>query len=307
MERSPEIAARTEKIARQLELTALLDRRPAALSGGQRQRVALARSLIRDPSLYLLDEPLSNLDAKLRTQMRAEISALHKKVGKTFVYVTHDQVEAMTMATRIIVMDKGVVQQVDTPEHLYAYPANTFVAKFVGSPAMNLITVSIDGQKLATSSLRSWLHDGPVPSAKQAILGIRPETLRIQPGPTGTLPVIVMVIERLGAETVLGCRLFSTDHENRPQDQAALIDPILGPSSDNVVDDVIPDDLIFVRMPGNPPFQLHERCYLDYSADAVGWFDSVTQQRITPDHALSGAINAAGDATTAVDIVMEKM
>ncbi|MET0429929.1 MAG: ABC transporter ATP-binding protein, partial [Microvirga sp.] len=154
--RSPEIVARTEHIARQLELEPLLERRPGSLSGGQRQRVALARALVRNPSLYLLDEPLSNLDAKLRTQTRSEISALHQKVGKTFIYVTHDQVEAMTMATRVIVMDRGVVQQIDTPEAIYDNPANTFVARFVGSPPMNLIPVTAQGGRLAFSGDLSW-------------------------------------------------------------------------------------------------------------------------------------------------------
>ena len=127
--KNSDIARRKESIALQLELDALLERRPVSLSGGQRQRVALARALIRNPSLYLLDEPLSNLDAKLRTQMRSEISALHRKVGKTFIYVTHDQVEAMTMATRIIVLDSGIVQQVDTPDGIYNEPARLLSVK----------------------------------------------------------------------------------------------------------------------------------------------------------------------------------
>ncbi|MER2634928.1 MAG: ABC transporter ATP-binding protein, partial [Rhizobiaceae bacterium] len=156
--RRPDIASRTNQIAEQLELTPLMDRRPASLSGGQRQRVALARSLVRDPSLYLLDEPLSNLDAKLRTQMRSEISALHQRVRKTFIYVTHDQVEAMTMATNIIVMNDGEIQQIGTPDEIYARPANTFVARFVGAPPMNLLGVRRDGSRLALDGGAGWRH-----------------------------------------------------------------------------------------------------------------------------------------------------
>ena len=162
-----------------LELTDYLHRRPKALSGGQRQRVAVARALVRDPSLYLLDEPLSNLDAKLRAQMRAEISALHQRVGKTFVYVTHDQVEAMTMATRIVVLNEGRVQQIGTPDEIYARPANTFVARFVGSPPMNLLDVTVSGTTahITDSSLRLNVPgphgDGP------HVLGLRPENLSI--------------------------------------------------------------------------------------------------------------------------------
>ncbi|HTM79256.1 MAG TPA: sn-glycerol-3-phosphate ABC transporter ATP-binding protein UgpC, partial [Devosia sp.] len=130
-----EIAQRVATAARMLELEPLLDRKPSQLSGGQRQRVAMGRAIVRDPSVFLFDEPLSNLDAKLRVQMRGEIKALHKKVGVTSIYVTHDQVEAMTLADRVVVLDKGVIQQSGTPMELYRHPANIFVAGFIGSPA----------------------------------------------------------------------------------------------------------------------------------------------------------------------------
>ena len=138
-----ETRRRVEEAARILDIAHLLDRKPKALSGGQRQRVALGRAMVRNPAVFLLDEPLSNLDAKLRTEMRAQISKLHRELQTTFVYVTHDQTEAMTMADRIVVMKDGIIQQVDTPENLYAYPCNMFVAGFIGSPEMNMINGTI--------------------------------------------------------------------------------------------------------------------------------------------------------------------
>jgi len=259
--RRKDIADRTLQMARQLELEPLLDRRPSGLSGGQRQRVALARALVRNPSLYLLDEPLSNLDAKLRTQMRSEISALHHKVAKTFVYVTHDQVEAMTMASRIIIMDKGIVQQVDTPDNVYDNPANTFVAKFIGSPPMNLIPASVrpDGLKLAGQI--AVAHDAVMPTRREATFGIRPEKLSLKAEGEGVLPARVAVIERLGAETVIGCRLLT----DRTKTDELLIE----------------QDLVFVRVSGNPRMQIGEACSLDYRAEDVLWFDTDSGERIS--------------------------
>ena len=214
--RRPDIAQRVEAVAATLELDGCLDRRPRALSGGQRQRVALARSLVREPDLYLLDEPLSNLDAKLRAQMRTEIAALHARVEKTFVYVTHDQVEAMTMADRIMVLNDGVVQQYAAPDEIYDRPANTFVASFIGSPPMTLLPATVDdsglvtaGQRLAgTAELAGTLRaDG----RSQVRIGIRPEHIAIEPAggpPTpGGLAAIATTVERLGAETVVGFKL----------------------------------------------------------------------------------------------------
>ncbi|WP_082145680.1 ABC transporter ATP-binding protein [Microvirga massiliensis] len=261
--RNPEIAARTERIARLLELEPYLDRRPGSLSGGQRQRVALARALVREPSLYLLDEPLSNLDAKLRTQTRAEISALHHKVGKTFIYVTHDQVEAMTMATRIIVMDKGIVQQIDTPEGIYYNPQNTFVARFVGSPPMNLVSVSHERGRLAVSGGLAWDHGGEISGASRLIFGIRPEKLHLRPEGSGRIPAQVAIVERLGAETVVGCRLVSDEHGGETR--------------------LLEHDLVFVRLSGNPRIAIGERCALDYRPEDVVWFDHATGARISSD------------------------
>ena len=259
--RSPDIASRIERIARQLELETLLNRRPAALSGGQRQRVALARALVRDPSLYLLDEPLSNLDAQLRTQTRAEISALHQAVGKTFVYVTHDQVEAMTMATRIVVMDKGVVQQIDAPQAIYDTPANMFVARFVGSPPMNLIALTRDGERLQVGGQLSWSHHGPAPDAPSLVLGLRPEHLTVDFDGSGRIPFEVAVVERLGAETLLGCRLL-TRHGGVALPRQAFV---------------------FARLPGNRPVSVGTRCTLDYRPEDVTWFDPVSGRRIVAD------------------------
>ncbi|EKJ94935.1 putative sugar ABC transporter [Bradyrhizobium lupini HPC(L)] len=256
----PDIAERTLNIARQLELEPLLDRRPASLSGGQRQRVALARALVRNPELYLLDEPLSNLDAKLRTQMRSEISSLHHKVGKTFVYVTHDQVEAMTMATRIIVMNKGIVQQVDTPDEIYDHPANTFVARFVGSPPMNLIPASTNGTSIKLSGSLEVEHGAAIPSWRELTFGVRPEKITLHPAGEGRLPAQVAVIERLGAETVIGCRLMT----NETLRDRSLLD----------------HDLVFVRVSGNPGVKVGQACGLDYRADDVLWFDAESGNRV---------------------------
>ena len=259
--RRSDIIERTLNMARQLELEPLLERRPAALSGGQRQRVALARALVRNPSLYLLDEPLSNLDAKLRTQMRSEISALHRKVAKTFVYVTHDQVEAMTMATRIIVMNQGIVQQVGTPDEIYDFPANTFVARFVGTPPMNLIPASIRGKSVRLAGKVLVEHDSDLPSESETVFGIRPEKLVLRVAGERRVPARVAVVERLGAETIIGCRIV--DGREASEDR------------------LFQTDLVFVRVSGNPKIQIGELCSLDYHPKDVLWFDSNTGERLS--------------------------
>ena len=196
-----EIAKRVGDAAQLLGIEGLLDRRPRELSGGQRQRVALARAIVREPKVFLMDEPLSNLDAKLRVQTRAELIRLHRRLGITTIYVTHDQVEAMTMGDRIAVLKDGELQQVDTPRQVYDHPANTFVASFIGSPPMNLVTVPIENgnAKLGDSAF-------PVPAgftASKVTLGIRPERLR--PEMKGVaVKAVVDVVEPLGAtKTVL--------------------------------------------------------------------------------------------------------
>ena len=199
--------ARAAEVARLLQLDTLLMRKPAELSGGQRQRVAIGRALVRDPQVFLFDEPLSNLDAQLRVQMRIELSNLHRELGATMVYVTHDQVEAMTMADRIVVLRSGVIEQVGTPLELYRNPVNTFVAGFIGSPKMNLIGAVV-GEAEAGGIRLSLGGDSHlvVPSRPElrpgigVTVGLRPEAVGLDPA--GTMPGEVDVVEHLGGETL---------------------------------------------------------------------------------------------------------
>ncbi|MFD2419724.1 ABC transporter ATP-binding protein [Amycolatopsis pigmentata] len=202
------VRARVAEVARILDLEELLDRRPRELSGGQRQRVALGRALVRSPGAFLMDEPLSNLDAKLRTATRSEITQLHQRLGSTFVYVTHDQVEAMTMAGRIALLDNGHLEQVGTPSQVYDEPASTFVAGFLGAPAMNLLPtriVSRDGTLYATArDVEVALGIAADVPPADIVLGIRPEHLRVHSGP-GPLRGTVRLVENLGNEEVAQC------------------------------------------------------------------------------------------------------
>jgi multiple sugar transport system ATP-binding protein len=214
-----EIKRRVEEAARILDITHLLDRKPKALSGGQKQRVALGRAIVRNPKVFLLDEPLSNLDAKLRAAMRTELIKLHQRVGTTFLYVTHDQVEAMTMATRIVVMKDGLIQQVDTPQNLYDYPCNLFVAGFIGTPQMNFINGFLEAKgedvffKFEDKSLKLPADKANNPAikdyiGKEVILGIRPECIHDEPVHLSTfrdsvIDTYVDVTELMGAEIFL--------------------------------------------------------------------------------------------------------
>ncbi|WP_049854551.1 ABC transporter ATP-binding protein [Dickeya fangzhongdai] len=196
---------RLEKVAQLLQLDELLDRKPGKLSGGQRQRVAMARAIVRNPRLFLMDEPLSNLDARLRTEVRDGIMTLHRQLKTSTVYVTHDQTEAMSMADRIVVMNNGEVQQVGTPEQLYAFPTNRFVASFIGSPAMNLITLPCAGGavQVGEQALPLPPHAGQL---QQVIFGIRPEHLTDAPETeqhTLRLPGTVTQRELMGADYLL--------------------------------------------------------------------------------------------------------
>jgi len=198
----PEKNTRIEEVAGILGMTEYLDRKPNQLSGGQRQRVAIGRAMVRDPSVFLFDEPLSNLDAQLRTQMRLEIKKLHQRVGNTVIFVTHDQVEAMTMADRIVIMKDGVIQQVGTPAEVYHTPANTFVAGFIGAPSMNMIEGTVTG-----SGLNLFGKEIAAPSAGtdgQAVtVGVRPEDLIVTDAPgANTLQGVVSVVEPLGSESL---------------------------------------------------------------------------------------------------------
>ena len=214
-----EIKRRVEEAARILDITHLLDRKPKALSGGQKQRVALGRAIVRNPKVFLLDEPLSNLDAKLRAAMRTELTKLHARVGTTFIYVTHDQVEAMTMATRIVVMKDGLIQQVDTPQNLYDSPCNLFVAGFIGTPQMNFIngtlnkkgedlyfdfenvSVKLPAEKANNPALKDYID-------QEVVLGLRPECIYDQPAQVeahadASFEAFVDVTELMGAEIYL--------------------------------------------------------------------------------------------------------
>ena len=214
-----EIKRRVEEAARILDIAHLLDRKPKALSGGQRQRVAMGRAIVRNPKVFLMDEPLSNLDAKLRVQMRIEISKLHENLGATIIYVTHDQTEAMTLGTRIVVMKDGVVQQVDTPQNLYNAPGNLFVAGFIGSPQMNFLdakvkvngndvtlTVGKYNMKLPASKAKAVIDGGY--DGKTVVMGIRPENVHdsqmfIETSKDSVVECKINVYELLGAEVYL--------------------------------------------------------------------------------------------------------
>ncbi len=225
-----EIDEKVKEAARILGLETYLQRKPKALSGGQRQRVALGRAIVREPKVFLLDEPLSNLDAKLRAQMRTEITKLHHRLATTFIYVTHDQVEAMTMGTRIVVMKDGLIQQVDAPQKLYDYPANLFVAGFIGTPQMNFfdavitkdadgrVFVEFEGNKVALPKAKADKiinGDDYFNTGKPVVFGVRPEDLHDEEGFINNsrdtvIDVKVEVVEKLGAETLLYC-VFAKD------------------------------------------------------------------------------------------------
>ncbi|MEY6761086.1 sn-glycerol-3-phosphate import ATP-binding protein UgpC [Kluyvera ascorbata] len=220
------IAEKVQEAARILELDGLLKRRPRELSGGQRQRVAMGRAIVRDPAVFLFDEPLSNLDAKLRVQMRLELQQLHRRLKTTSLYVTHDQVEAMTLAQRVMVMNKGIAEQIGTPVEVYEKPASRFVASFIGSPAMNLLDGQID-----ESGSRFVLENGmqlqlPVSQREYAgrrmTLGIRPEHIALSSQAEGGVPLVMDTLEILGADNLAHGRfgeqkmVVRLPHQQRP-------------------------------------------------------------------------------------------
>jgi multiple sugar transport system ATP-binding protein len=210
---------RVRTTAKLLDLEPYLDRKPKALSGGQRQRVAMGRAIVREPAVFLMDEPLSNLDAKLRVETRANIAALQARLGTTTIYVTHDQIEAMTMGHRVAVLKDGLLQQCDTPRVLYDRPANAFVAGFIGSPAMNLKTVPlVEGGAMLGGLLvplpRTMLDKAKEANLSEILLGVRPESFRVNTEPDG-LPLHVDLVEELGADAyVYGtARLGESDEQ----------------------------------------------------------------------------------------------
>ncbi len=216
-----EIDSRVNDAARILGLENL-DKKPRELSGGQRQRVALGRAIVREPKVFLMDEPLSNLDAKLRVQTRAEIARLHQRLGTTTVYVTHDQVEAMTMGTRIAVMDKGLLMQVGPPQELYDHPQNLFVAGFIGSPAMNFAKVTADGSQVAGEGVAFPIparYKGGLDGKRNLVAGYRPEHLEIgEMGDSATIRARADVVEFLGNEELLHVSI-----EGNPNDVVAVV------------------------------------------------------------------------------------
>ncbi|WP_370949464.1 ABC transporter ATP-binding protein [Amycolatopsis sp. cg5] len=240
---------RVREAAKVLDLTEYLDRKPAKLSGGQRQRVAMGRAIVREPSVFLMDEPLSNLDAKLRVQTRTQIASLQRRLGITTIYVTHDQVEAMTMGDRVAVLRDGILQQCDTPVGLFARPVNVFVAGFIGSPAMNLLETTVDSDGAIVGS--SWLPLTPgqrsALTGPGIVVGIRPEGWEI--GGSG-LTATVEVIEELGSDQYLYCR-----------------------TSDGQV--------LTVRTPGMAPWQRGEKIELAPKTGAAHLFDQATGDRLS--------------------------
>jgi len=246
----PEIEAAVARAAKILELEKLLDRRPRQLSGGQRQRVAMGRAIVRNPEVFLFDEPLSNLDAKLRVQMRIELKQLHSQLKTTSIYVTHDQVEAMTLADRLIVMHAGRAEHIGAPLDVYARPATTFVAGFIGAPAMNLVPgtllssgVGIDGIRLDVA------HPPKARAGAEVTVGFRPETLL--PDPAGNVALLTTLVEALGADTLVHGRMGGAQ----------------GPA-------------ITVRLPGVVRAREGERLNLRVAPEDVHLFDRASGQRI---------------------------
>ena len=228
-----DIDKRVQEAAEILGLKEFLDRKPADLSGGQRQRVAMGRAIVRDAKVFLMDEPLSNLDAKLRVSMRAEIAKIHRRIGATTIYVTHDQTEAMTLADRIVIMSAtknpagtgtiGRVEQIGSPQEVYRNPVNKFVAGFIGSPAMNFITVTLEGNEIVASGLRLTVPEGTLKvlrekgyDGKKLIFGIRPEDINTEPAFLETFPdsvvhATISVSELLGSESHLYCQVGDSE------------------------------------------------------------------------------------------------
>src|SRR4051794_37739305 len=258
-----EVARRVEKVARILGLDDMLDRKPGELSGGQRQRVAMGRAIVREPRAFLMDEPLSNLDAKLRVSMRAQLSRLHERLGVTTVYVTHDQVEAMTLGQRVAVLRGGLLQQCDTPEQLFDHPANLFVAAFIGSPAMNLVEASGENGEAVFGTCRV-----PSPVEGRFVLGMRPHDLKLGAG----IPGVVQVVERLGTETHVVAGIdaprLRSEALSDAVDAAAADDDVLLAEDDRASLTVVLD--------ARAPVAVGDRIELTVDPDRLHHFDAET-------------------------------
>jgi multiple sugar transport system ATP-binding protein len=277
-----EIARRVDEVARMLGLEELRQRRPAALSGGQRQRVAMGRAIVREPAAFLMDEPLSNLDAKLRVDMRAELARLHDRLGITTLYVTHDQVEAMTLGTRVAVMRDGTVQQVDTPQTLYRDPVNLFVAAFIGSPSMNLVEAELSGDAVEFAGFRLPLAPERRPagiSSGTVILGIRPQDFEDARTATNGLPTMdveAVVVEELGSATHV---IFTI--EAPPVD----VDAVRAASDDRERATLLATDrraLFTAEVGEGTPVRPGDRIRLALDPAHIHFFDAETNQTLRP-------------------------
>jgi ABC-type sugar transport system ATPase subunit len=254
-----EIERRVAQAAGILNISHLLARKPKELSGGQRQRVAIGRCIVREPALFLFDEPLSNLDAKLRAHMRTELAVLHERLGKTTIYVTHDQVEAMTLASRIVILDKGRIQQVGAPAEVFNRPANLFVAGFIGMPSMNLLegTVRAAGDRLRLEGPGfAFPLDGDVADGASLVAGVRPQSLRPADGP-GMVSLQVDVVEYLGMESLLVGRLVGGG-----------------------------DGRVTAMLPGQRGDLLRTTVALDMEPEALHVFDKATGTRVDVRHSV---------------------
>ncbi len=275
LERAPETAAKVKAVAASLGIEQLLDRRPGTLSGGQRQRVAVGRAIVRNPKVFLMDEPLSNLDANLRVQMRTEISRLHRSLNTTFVYVTHDQTEALSLGTSVLVLNQGKVQQFGAPKEIFDSPANVFVARFIGSPPMNLLRVTgLDAGGLWVSGIRfevpaAWqeklrsVRDG----VDDLLVGVRPDEVRLtDPGSTGSLAARVVGIENTGIDTVVALELADENVHWRATPQGA--------------GDAGRLDAIYARLPTYLEFEPDENVGCKLNVSRITLFRRSTGERI---------------------------
>ena len=261
IENAPDVAGKVEKTARILALTDMLEQFPRTLSGGQRQRVALGRAMVREPQVFLMDEPLSNLDAKLRTSMRAEISRLHKEIGGTFVYVTHDQVEAMTMGTRIALMRDGIIQQFGTARDIYTDPANTYVARFIGTPPMNLIEAGLADGRVQVGNATLPAPRGLVANTAGSVLfGIRPNAIAIARAPgAASVAGTVAMVEHVGAESIIAVRLTGTRTAHEADDSM---------------------DAVMITVPGYAELQAGDEVHLSFDAEQSVLFSAQTGERL---------------------------
>jgi len=244
-----ERAAKVEAVAKSVGLSEFLDRRPGQLSGGQRQRVAMARAIVREPAVFLFDEPLSNLDAKLRVQMRHEIRRIHNQIGATSVFVTHDQAEGMTLADRLVVMNKGIIEQVGTPEEIYHRPASVYVGGFIGSPAMNFLSGQVRGSSVVLADGSRIPLAGQAPEGRLTQIGLRPEELTLVPAGHGAFDASFDFAEELGP-----AKLYHFQYE---------------------------DLMVSVLSADKPPVQKGQPMGIKVSPGAVHLFDAETGKRLT--------------------------